>query len=95
MTKRVARTFEPATPLAKSIHKIAEHKLNKQRLLAQRERSASDLKAGADLENAERSLWKAAENYMKRGGSSELAIETVELAVKLYLRRNPEALKRT
>lgn len=95
MSKRVSLTFEPMLPLAKSIHRVPEHKLSKRRLLSQREREKADLRAGEMLENAERDLWQAAEKYMQRGGSCELAIETVELAVELYLRRNPEALKRT
>ncbi len=82
-------------PSAKSIHRVAEHKLNKQRLLELRERDKLDLKAGEILENAERSLWQAAERYMQRGGSGELAIKTVERAIAEHWRNNPEALTRT
>lgn len=81
-------------PSAKSIHRVAEHKLNKHRLLALRERDKSDLRAGEVLENAERSLWQAAERYMHRGGSCEVARKTVESAIAEYWRSNPEALTR-
>lgn len=76
----------------KSIHKIAEHKLNKQRLLAQRERDKADVRAGEMLENAEFNLWQAVEKYMQRGGSCDVARRTVDSAIAEYWRNNPEAL---
>ncbi len=78
----------------KSIHRIAEHKLSKRRMLSFREHDAAGIKAGEILENAEFGLWQAAEKYMQRGGSGELAIETVERAIA-YWRNNRESLQRS
>ena len=75
-------TIEPSV---KSIHKVAEHRLNKYRLLSQREREKADVRAGEMLENAEFALWRAAEKYMQRGGSVEVALETVRRAIQEYL----------
>lgn len=82
-------------PLFKSIHKVAEHKLNKHRRLSQREREKADVRAGEMLENAETALWRAANMYMQRGGSCDVALRTVKSAITEYWRSNPEALDRT
>jgi primosomal protein N'' len=89
------RGLEKIVIETKSIHKIAEHKLNKQRLLSQRERDEADVRAGELLENAEFNLWQAVEKYMQRGGSCDVARRTVDNAIAEYRRNNSDALTRT
>lgn len=72
-------------PSVKSIHMVAEHRLNKYRLLAMRERDADDLRAGELLEKADEDLWRAAEKYMERGGSPDRARDIVHRVISSYI----------